>query len=61
MENPAGPIKYVVSTDIFESGLIEQSISYGGVEPIAGFVMDTRDCQIRDALIKLGWTPPPDE
>lgn len=50
-------MKYKISTKVFYNGIVEQDIEdlRGRV---AREVMDTKDQQIRKALISLGWTPP---
>lgn len=58
-----GPIDYRrfadnVETKSFPSGIIEQTIDIAGSHTRR--VMDTAEQHIRDALIALGWTPPPD-
>ena len=52
---------YVVETAICEDGLISQDTIYvanGIREQIMQQVINTKDAQIRQALIDLGWTPP---
>jgi len=44
-----------------EDGIISQelqSIQEGHVERITKWVCDTKEQGIKDALIKMGWTPP---
>lgn len=47
---------YKVTTD-FDNGLIRQTVSYDGTAFVQ-MVLDTRERQVRDALIAMGWTPP---
>lgn len=47
--------KYCVTTD-FDLYRINQSLDLGGY--YVRFTMDTREQQVRDALIEMGWTPP---
>lgn len=54
-------IKYGVNTTI-EGLLIRQNTSIGGlITSITTRIVDTQDHQLREALIKLGWTPPNDK
>ena len=51
-----------VKTTFWESGKIAQMVYYegdDGVRPIWESVTNTQEQQIRDALIAMGWTPPP--
>ncbi len=48
-----------VETKHYPSGLIEQTIDLAGIQTRR--VMDTAETHIRDALIALGWTPPPEQ
>lgn len=59
-----GPMDYRrwssdVKTSVFPSGIIEQTIDIAGSHTRR--VMDTAEEHIREALIKLGWTPPADK
>ena len=65
MSNPS----YVVATTPFSNGMIVQEVSYlAGIvaaqdsihEVISRKIVHTGEEQIRQALIKLGWTPPPE-
>jgi len=51
-----------IETKIYDHGIIEQ-VTKGGIGSIRDeyvrTVIRTQDQQIRDALISLGWTPPP--
>jgi hypothetical protein len=54
---------YEVSTSYSPSGQIEQTVDlvFDGVrETIMRQVMNTKEQQVKDALIALGWTPPKD-
>lgn len=51
--------KITITTTPFPDGRIEQEVhglDFSGL--ILRSVMDTKEQQIRDALIDLGWTPP---
>lgn len=48
--------KINIRTDVFRDGVIEQTDSVMG--QIMRRVLDTREEQVRQALIMLGWTPP---
>lgn len=53
--------KFTLKTTPFPSGLIEQELtSDDSHERLWRFVADTREQHFRDALVKLGWTPPPE-
>jgi DnaJ-class molecular chaperone len=56
-------MKVNVKTDIFEDGKIIQEVFTEEVPNIMNSlirtVIDTKEIQVRQALIKLGWTPPP--
>lgn len=50
-------MKFKINTKVFPDGRIEQElVDLQG--RIAREVMDTKDQQVRQALISLGWTPP---
>lgn len=60
--------RYIVKTDAGEDGIIVQTVDFepngrdpvwDAVQRISRDVLDTREVQVRNALIKLGWTPPP--
>lgn len=57
-----GEAKLEVVTQLdFDSGVILQEMFHNdhiGRDPFSRQVMYTKDAHIRDALIKLGWTPP---
>lgn len=56
--------KFTIKTTPFEDGRIAQDIFLEKddlTQRIAAFLVDTREAQIREALIQLGWTPPPSE
>lgn len=55
-------MKYYIETNIDKS-VIEQNLLISDecnkqIKYLARWVVDTREIQIREALIKLGWTPP---
>ena len=55
--------KLVVESEVFTDGTIEQAVfaDVDGIrERIRTYVIRTQDQQVRDCLIKLGWTPPND-
>lgn len=52
-----------IDTEVFKNGIIEQTethkAAYAGIrDTVYRYRMDTKEQQIREALIKLGWTPP---
>lgn len=50
-----------LKTNLYENGVIAQevqSFENGKTQTIAAWSMDTKEPFIRDALIRLGWTPP---
>ena len=52
---------YTINTAWNQSGLIEQTVDWGMGDlhrQLVRQVMDTKESQIREALIALGWTPP---
>jgi len=53
---PLNP-KYTIDTNISADGVITQTLSESDKQ-LAFWVMNTREVQVREALIKLGWTPP---
>lgn len=58
-EKPKKIDKYSLElkTTILDDGVVEQEqLGIGG--NITRWIIDTRDQAIREALIKLGWTPP---
>ena len=59
-------MKYTINTKILESGIIEQTLTESiegqiGVNQLTREIMDTKEAQVHEALIKLGWTPPVEE
>lgn len=53
--------KLVVESEVFTDGTIEQTVmaEVDGIrERIRTDVIRTQDQQVRECLIKLGWTPP---
>lgn len=58
--------KFNINTNVYVSGLIEQIISkddafLDDITVILREIFNTKEQQIREALIKLGWTPPEGE
>lgn len=56
--------KYAIKTTPFVDGRIIQDICFekdDSVQRITSFLINTREVQVREALIQLGWTPPPSE
>lgn len=56
--------KFVVESKVFDDGTIEQTTltEIDEIrERICTSIVRTQDQQIRECLIKLGWTPPADE
>lgn len=57
-------MKYQINTTIFkDEGVINQEVQLlteWCIEQIARDVINTRDLSVRQALIRLGWTPPAD-
>ena len=54
-------MKYKISTEIFKNGIIEQKLQTeedGHFETLKRWIMDTKETCIREALVRLGWTPP---
>jgi len=54
-------MKYKVKTEVLPNGIIEQDVILLRdkiAQTISRTVIDTQEQQTRDALIKLGWTPP---
>ena len=52
-------LKYIVETSIQDSTII-QTLIQDDTKLLMRWVGDTREQDIKDALIKLGWTPPND-
>jgi len=53
--------KLVVESEVFSDGTIEQTVfaDVDGIrERIRTEVINTKEAQVRECLIKLGWTPP---
>ena len=50
-------IRYRVDTKATQDDLIVQEL-HNGEQMLSRWIMHTRDHQIREALVKLGWTPP---
>ena len=60
----AGTVSFKIKTDIFGNGLITQElyrIENDVITETTRWVVNTREKEIRDALIKLGWIPPKEE
>lgn len=57
--NRVPPSDIKVETRVFPSGLIEQDTTFDGSRlRWTRHIVDTQESQVREALIKLGWTPP---
>ena len=59
-------MKYTINTKISINGIIDQIVVCEAkdcteVSQISREIMDTKEAQVYEALIKLGWTPPPDK
>jgi len=54
-------IDYILDTKVDFHNETLQIEFRKATEVLSRWVFDTRDIAFRDALIKLGWTPPPDE
>ena len=54
-------MKYKIETDIYENCDIVQTLHNGLTDYVTKWICKTRDKEIKEALIKLGWTPPKDE
>ncbi len=53
-------IKFRLKTDIdFEQGLMKHTL-YNGEKVLSAWICRTREASTRQALIQLGWTPPPE-
>lgn len=54
-------MEYKLKTDIYEDSIICQTL-YAEIQPVHTKIMqdivNLRDEQVKEALIKLGWTPP---
>lgn len=50
----------IVTTPLPDGKILQDtySISVGVKEQIMRRIMDTKESQVREALIELGWTPP---
>ena len=58
-------MKYTINTAILTNGIIEQKVTCKtegnlGVNRISHEIFHAKEVQIKEALIKLGWTPPPE-
>lgn len=52
-------MEYVLNTKVFESGQIEQELHRKNqTDVMARWIVDTRDSDMKKALIAMGWTPP---
>lgn len=54
-------VRYTITTEVSEEGIIEQNLTRGIHEPIehlSRWIADTRDKELHDSLIMLGWRPP---
>jgi hypothetical protein len=52
-------MKIEVKTTILETGKILQEINQDKIKQFYKVLYDTKEAQFREALIRLGWTPPP--
>lgn len=59
MRPTPGQLQHCLDCFVSPNGRIDIELRTA-TESLAKWVMDTRDQAIREALIKLGWTPPPD-
>jgi hypothetical protein len=53
--------KFRLDTRVFSDGKIQQDLFHemnNARELMTSWIVNTRDQQIREALISLGWTPP---
>lgn len=50
--------KFFLETNIFKEGLISHELINPLGDRVGRWVMDTMEKQTKEALIKLGWTPP---
>ena len=53
--------RFQIDTRIDEDVIIQDmsELRDGIVERMSRLIINTREQQVRDALIQLGWTPPP--
>ena len=51
-------IKATVTTEVHVDEQMIEGVIYRDEREIVRWLIDTRDAQIRNALIELGWTPP---
>lgn len=54
-------LKYIITTNLYQNGIIEQIIDYESYDIqniIMRNILNIKEDQIKEALIKLGWTPP---
>ena len=54
-------LKMEIKTDVSKEGVILQSLFQNASTEMRRWVCDTREEDIKKALIALGWTPPPKE
>lgn len=54
-------MKIEVKTTILETGKILQEINQDKIKQFFKVMYDTKEEQFREALIRLGWTPPSDK
>ncbi len=48
-----------VTSSISGTRIVLEQVMKGGVEVISRRVLETQERHVRECLIKLGWTPPP--
>ena len=51
-------MEYKLFTDVSENGLITQRLVYDKIQEISKWICDTREDNIIQTFISLGWTPP---
>lgn len=56
INEPKHSLQYRVDTTINGSEIVQELHSQE--QMLSSWVMNTRDAHIRNALIKMGWTPP---
>lgn len=54
LKNP----EITVSTTVINHHQIEQIVDFSNSEYTMRWIINTREQQVRNALIELGWTPP---
>ena len=54
-------VKYALETNVHDDGKIESTLRDSMFGEISRWLVNTQEQQTKDALIALGWTPPPEE